>query len=294
LFFARASGFTALASIGFHQLHHPPMAPSDPLIVRLRRSLPSREKLQGWTLISWTFLKRTPPLVFAMAVLGLGLTSATGVLVKGIRNATDTITVTGASTERITSDYVDWSVEVTQSGPTQQASYQGLQPAVEKTVAFLKAQGIETDEMELDSVQSEKEDVRDPRTGELRSTTWTTKQAILIGSWDVDKIYKISGQIGQLIGQGVPLTINEPAYTYTKLAEKRVDMLAKATKDARARARAIAWEAGAGIGAITNADTGTFQITSPNSTEASDTGSYDTRTIDKDITAVMAVAFRVD
>ena len=229
-----------------------------------------------------------------MAVLGLGLTSASGVLVKGIRNANDTITVTGASTERITSDYVDWSVEVTQSGPTQQASYQGLQPAVEKTVAFLKAQGVQSDEMELDSVKSEKEIVRDPRTGELRSTIWTTKQAILIGSWDVARIYKITGQIGELIGQGVPLTINEPAYTYTKLADKRVDMLAKATRDARNRARAIARQAGSGIGAITNADTGTFQITVPNSTETSGFGSYDTRTIDKDITAVMAVTFRVD
>ena len=71
-------------------------------------------------------------------------------------------------------------------------------------------------------------------------------------------------------------------------------MLAKATKDARARARAIASEAGAGIGAITNADTGSFQITSPNSTETCDSGSYDTRTIEKDITAVMAVTFRVE
>ncbi|NDG75503.1 MAG: DUF541 domain-containing protein, partial [Synechococcaceae bacterium WB8_1B_136] len=185
--------------------------------------LPSREQLNHWGSTSWTFLKRTPPLVFAMAVLGLGLTTASGVLVKGIRIANDTITVTGASTERITSDYVDWSVEVTQSGPSQQASYQGLQPAVQKTVAFLQAQGIEPDEMELDSVKSDKQEVRDPRTGELRSTTWTTKQAILIGSWNVDKIAKISGQIGQLIGQGVPLTINEPAYTFTKLAEKRVD-----------------------------------------------------------------------
>jgi len=256
--------------------------------------VPTRSQINGWALHGLLLLKRTPALVFAMAVLGLGLTSASSVLVKGIRNANDTITVTGASTERITSDYVDWSVEVTQTGATQQASYQGLQPAVERTVAFLKAQGIEADEMELDSVKSEKEDVRDPRTGELRSTTWTTKQAILIGSWNVDKIYQVSGKIGQLIGQGVPLTINEPAYTYTKLAEKRVDMLAKATKDARARARAIAWEAGVGIGPITNADTGTFQITAPNSTEASDTGSYDTRIIDKDITAVMAVTFRTE
>jgi hypothetical protein len=264
----------------------------DPSSAQSSRTL--RQRLQGWGAASWALLRRTPPLVFAMAVLGLGLSTASSVLVKGIRNANDTITVTGASTERITSDYVDWSVEVSQSGPSQQGSYQGLQPAIERTVAFLKAQGIKPDEMELDSVKSEKEDVRDPRTGELRATIWTTRQAILIGSWEVDKIDKISGQIGQLIGQGVPLTINEPAYTFTKLAEKRVDMLAKATKDARARARAIAWEAGARIGAITNADTGSFQITAPNSTEASDTGSYDTRTIDKDITAVMGVTFRVE
>ena len=270
------------------------LSPTEPSKNRLHQLVPTRSQINGWALHSWLLLKRTPTLVFAMAVLGVGLTSASGVLVKGIRNANDTITVTGASTERITSDYADWSVEVTQSGPTQQASYQGLQPAVEKTVAFLKAQGIQSDEMELDSVKSEKEIVRDPRTGELRSTIWTTKQAILIGSWDVARIYRITGQIGELIGQGVPLTINEPAYTYTKLADKRVDMLAKATRDARNRARAIARQAGSGIGAITNADTGTFQITVPNSTETSGFGSYDTRTIDKDITAVMAVTFRVD
>jgi hypothetical protein len=73
-----------------------------------------------------------------------------------------------------------------------------------------------------------------------------------------------------------------------------VDMLAKATRDAGERARAIAREAGSRIGPITSADTGTFQITAPNSTEASNSGSYDTRTIDKDITAVLAVTFRVD
>ena len=47
------------------------------------------------------------------------------------------------------------------------------------------------------------------------------------------------------------------------------------------------------MGPVTKVDTGIFQITGPNSTETSDSGSYDTRTIDKDITAVMAVTFRV-
>lgn len=70
-------------------------------------------------------------------------------------------------------------------------------------------------------------------------------------------------------------------------------MLAKATADAKRRAAAIAQQAGSGIGAITQADTGTFQITVPNSTSMSSYGSYDTSTISKDITAVMGVTFRV-
>lgn len=36
-----------------------------------------------------------------------------------------------------------------------------------------------------------------------------------------------------------------------------------------------------------------LRFPAPNSTDASDSGSYGTRTIDKEITAVMAVTFRV-
>ena len=222
----------------------------------LFRNLPRRERWHNWALASWALLKRTPAPVFAMAVLGVGLSTASGVLVKGIRNANDTITVTvtvtGDSTERITSDDVDWSVEVSHSGASQQASDQGVQPAVETTMAFLEA------------VKPERYVQRDHRSGEVQSISWTTTQSIEIGSWDVNKIATISRRIGQLIGEGVPLTINQPAYTHTKLADKRADMPAP------------------------------FQITPPNSTEANDMGSYDTSTIEKDMTAVMAVTFRVN
>lgn len=238
-------------------------------------------------------LRRTPALVFAMAVLGAGLTLAGSVAVKGLRSANDTITVTGSSTERITSDFADWTVVVSVGGDSQQAAYQALQPAVQRTVNFLKGQGIPPGEIELGNVKSEQQQVRDPRTGELRSVIWGSTQAVKVSTPNVRKVQAVAGAIADLIGQGVPLTINEPAYTYTKLAEKRVDMLAKATRDARMRAVAIAREAGSGIGPIARADTGTFQITVPNSTEMGSYGAYDTSTIEKDITAVMGVTFRV-
>lgn len=228
-----------------------------------------------------------------MLVLSLGLIIAGKVAVTGLRTARDTVTVTGASTERISSDYVDWTVEVTGRGPTQQAAYQNLQPYVKRTMAFLREQGIRDQDLDLVVIRSNRNEVRHRNSGQLLSTSWTTRQPIKIGSPDVSRIQAISAQINQLVGEGIPLTIQPPAYTYTKLAEKRVDMLAKATADARKRAVAIAGEAGSGIGPITNADTGTFQITVPNSTEMSNFGSYDTSTIEKDITAVMGVTFRV-
>ena len=238
-------------------------------------------------------LRRTPPLVLPMLVLSAGLVIAGSVAVRGIRTAADTITVTGASTQRIKSDSADWTVEVSGSGASQQEAYQALQPQLKRTLTFLKAQSIPDQAIRLGVIQSNSQDVRNRVTGALISTRWTTRQPIQISTSNVELISTVSRRIGELVGQGVSLSIRPPAYTFTRLAEKRVDMLAKATADAKRRAEAIARQAGSGIGAITRADTGTFQITEPNSTSMSSYGSYDTRTIWKDITAVMGVTFRV-
>ncbi|MFS6827914.1 hypothetical protein [Cyanobium sp. ATX-6F1] len=71
----------------------------------------------GWLERGWRALGRTPSLVSAMAVLSLGLVVSSSVLIKGFRQANDSITVTGASTERIRSDAVDWTLEVRQGVP---------------------------------------------------------------------------------------------------------------------------------------------------------------------------------
>ena len=249
------------------------------------QSSPGQNRLSLW--------RRTPPLVLPMLVLSGGLVVAGAVAVKGIRTATDTVTVTGASTERLRSDYADWTVTVSGNGLSQQQAYQNLQPDLKRTLAFLQAAGIPESNTQLTVLRTDRNDIRNRVTGMLTNTEWTARQSIHVGSSNVALINKASNTISNLIGDGVSLAIQPPAYTYTKLAEKRVDMLAKATADARDRAIAIAGQAGSGIGAITNADTGTFQITVPNSTKMGSYGSYDTSIIDKDITAVMGVTFRV-
>ena len=109
--------------------------------------------------------------------------------------------------------------------------------------------------------------------------------------FNIDQTYR---QISELLGKGVLVSPRRPEFTYTKLATKRVDMLAKATKDAHTRAEAIVQQTGSELGNVRKVDTGVFQITIPNSTRVSSWGSYDTSTIKKDITAVMGVTFEVN
>ena len=242
-------------------------------------------------------IRKTPPLVFAMAVLSVGgFIGASTVLVSGLRTVENSITVTGASTERIESDMAKWEVKVQTTGSSQIDSYEKHQASIDKTIKFLKANQIENGNgelMDIGPASTSKKEVRNPETGELVSTKWITSQWIEIESKDVSKIFKTHRKISELLGKGVLVSPNRPEFTYTKLAEKRVDMLAKATKDARIRAEAIAREAGSNVGAVKRVNTGVFQITVPNSTRVSSWGSYDTSTINKDITAVMGVTFGV-
>ena len=80
-------------------------------IIKRLRSLPGD---------SLGVIRRTPPLVFAMAVLSLGgFIGASTVLVRGFRTVENTITVTGASTESFESDIVKWSGLEVRSGGSQ-------------------------------------------------------------------------------------------------------------------------------------------------------------------------------
>ena len=88
-------------------------------------------------------IRRTPPLVFAMAVLSLGgFIGASTVLVRGFRMVENTITVTGASTESFESDIAKWSVKVRASGETQIDSFNKHKQSMKTIMESLKVNGI--------------------------------------------------------------------------------------------------------------------------------------------------------
>ncbi len=164
------------------------------------------------------------------------------------------------------------------------------------TMDFLKANGIVDgikQEVYLGLASINERIIKNPKIIEIIKTEWITYQNIEIQSNYVYRIQKTHSKITELLGKGVRVSPNSPKFTYSRLADKRVDMHAKAAKDDLVRTEAIAFQVGSEVGSVKKVNTGVFQITVPNSTRVSSWGSYDTTTIKNDITAVMGVTFTV-
>ena len=70
-----------------------------------------------------------------------------------------------------------------------------------------------------------------------------------------------------MIETGIELNSSPPLYYYSKLSDIKIDLLGKASKDAKLRAESIASNAGASLGGLKKATMGVFQITGKNSNE---------------------------
>ncbi|MCS6958742.1 MAG: SIMPL domain-containing protein [Pseudanabaenaceae cyanobacterium SKYGB_i_bin29] len=237
-----------------------------------------------------------PQLFAGMAVLGASVVVAStiaGVAITRLRSQ-DVLTVIGSAKRPIRSDYVVWRSSVTAQQPTLRSAYQELKSYSDRVLFYLGSQGIPSEAVSLSAVNTETiyETINGVSTGKVQSYRLT--QSFTVSSSDVDGITRLVQTSGELISEGVPFSSEAPEYVYTKLSDLRVEMLAAATEDAKRRAEAILKVTGRRPGAIRAAETDVFQITRRFSTEVSNMGSYDTSTIDKDITAVVAITFSVE
>ena len=93
--------------------------------------------------------------------------------------------------------------------------------------------------------------------------------------------------------KGIDIDVRNANYSYSKLSDLKVDLLNRATKDAKQRASAMLKSTNNRVGKIESVRMGVFQITPVDSTDVSDMGINDTSTIEKKITAVSNVTFKV-
>ena len=122
---------------------------------------------------------------------------------------------------------------------------------------------------------------------------YNLSQSIVIKSDDVEKIKEISVDIQSLLDKGIDINVMRPEYFYSGLADLKIKLLQDASVDAKERAAAMLKATHNKPGKIQSVQMGVFQITPVDSTNVSDMGINDTSTVDKKVTAVANVVFRI-
>ncbi len=200
------------------------------------------------------------------------------------------ISVTGSARKDIRSDYVVWTGSFTRSDANLPSAYKKLMEDLEKVETYLITKEVAENEITTSQISTETIYRRDTTAVER----YRLVQSVEIRSSDVDKIARISRESTELINEGVEFVSSRAEFFYTKLDELKVEMLARATENAKQRAENMVKATGNKIGLMRSAKMGVFQITPLNSTEVSDWGMNDTSSVEKKVTAVVNVSFAIE
>jgi len=196
-----------------------------------------------------------------------------GGFLKVMKFTREQISVTGSATKEIRSDYIVWRGEFTRREVDLKTAYKGLSEDLNKVKTYLASKSVNEKELIISQVATEtvyKKNEKGNDTNDIQGYRLT--QNVEIRSNDVDKIAKVSRESTELIDQGVQFTSPAPEYFYTKLDELKIEMLAKATDNAKQRAESMVKATGNKIGFMRSARMGVFQITPITSTDVSDWG----------------------
>jgi hypothetical protein len=184
----------------------------------------------------------------------------------------ETIVVTGLAEKDFNSDLIVWSGTYARKSFDLKDAYSTLKNDENAIRNYLLKKGIAAGNMQFSSVMINKEFSQQTNAnGQYMSqefTGYNLMQTVTIESSEVDKVDKISREVAELIQSGIEFNSNPPMFYNTKLNEVKMELLGKASADARARAETIAKNAGSSLGELKKATMGVFQITGKNSNEA--------------------------
>jgi uncharacterized protein len=211
----------------------------------------------------------------------------------------ETISVTGLAEKDFVSDQIVWTGNYSRKMMDLKAAYTLLKEDEGKIRTYLKEKGIADNEMVFSAVNLNKDFDRktDANGREIGNefTGYNLKQDVTVDSKNIEKVEKISREVTELIQSGIEFNSSSPSYYYTKLAELKLDLLAKASADAKQRAETIAKNSGSGLGKIKKANMGIFQITGKNSNEDySYGGAFNTSAKNKTASITTKIEYAVD
>ncbi len=207
-------------------------------------------------------------------IFGLAIVIASVFLSKAYvdRSKTDgEIQVTGLGKADFNSDLIVWGGSYYVLHKELENAYSELKRNKQIIKEYLIEKGVSEEEIVFNAVSVENQ-TKNLYTSEGQYMGdefigYKLTQSLTIESNEVEKIETISREITELLNKGIQFYSETPRYYYTKLSDLKIEMISKATEDAKLRAEKISEFSGGELGELKSAKMGVFQITGQNSKE---------------------------
>ena len=197
------------------------------------------------------------------------------------------------------SDLIVWRGNFSQEATTSRIAYEKIKNDADIVKDYLRKQGLSEGEIVFSSVDVTRttEDRYNEEGNFIGSyyTGYKLTQSITVTSEKIDAVEEISRNISTLLESGVEFESWSPEYYKTNLDDVKMELIGRATENARERIEIMAAGTGAKIGRLKNSELGVIQITPRNSGTSSYTydGAFDTSSRNKTATITVRLDYAV-
>ena len=200
-------------------------------------------------------------ILFVAALTALAFASLLRDGLQSFRTGDRFVTVRGLATREVDADLAVWAIRHAATSNVLETARAQLEKDSAATKAFLVEGGIAPDAISVLSIDSQDLLAQQYRPDNVENGRYVLTETLLVRTSDVEAVSKLSQNINGLLARGVVLSNTAvPTYVFTKLNDVKPEMIADATKNARAGAEQFAKDSGQSVGNIRNATQGYFEI----------------------------------
>ncbi|AQZ95020.1 SIMPL domain-containing protein [Halopseudomonas phragmitis] len=199
-------------------------------------------------------------LVMAAALAFMAISIKTGLL--QFRDADRIVSVKGLAERTVEADLALWPINFIVAGNSLDRLQADIEAQQDLIRSFLLLKGFAETEVQLSMPK-----ITDQHSNVYGQTLpperYRAEVTVLVRTAEVEKVKTGMQGVGELVKSGVALSQSyefQPRFLFTRLETIKPDMIADATRDARAAADQFARDANAQVGSIRRASQGYFSI----------------------------------
>lgn len=224
------------------------------------------------------------PIILALGIIGAGVSLSSAI--STFRDFDRYVEVKGLDEEVVKSNQATWQLNFSTSSNDLKQIYANVSKAQNTITQFLVDKGFQANEIQKQQISITDTLSQSYGNRDKNQPRYTATGGITLVSPNVDLVTQASQKTDELIQSEITVNNSFVRYAYTDLNGIKVDMLTKATENARNAAQSFAKNSHSNLGKIRRASQGQFSISSADGVDSFDNGS-----IMKKVRVVTSVEF---